>query len=61
MQIVTEFSGGLELLFGGLKKIEVDVPEGSSIKDLLRYLTRNYIKERPELFIQGDTMYFFIV
>lgn len=57
MNILVEFSGGLELLFGGSKKLNLCLQQDSSIKDLLQILKTSHIKERPELFLQDQTMY----
>lgn len=52
-----EFSGGMELLFGGVKSAEVQVPDDSKIRDLLVVIRDKLLKERPELFMSGSTMY----
>lgn len=57
MKVNVEFSGGLESLFGGVKQLVIDVPDGGKIKDLLQILKRSYVTERIDLFMQGDTMY----
>lgn len=53
-------SGGLELLFGKVKRFDVDVPEGASggltVGGLIAWMAANLLKERPELFISGDTV-----
>ncbi|CAH1786260.1 unnamed protein product, partial [Owenia fusiformis] len=57
--ITIEFSGGAELLFGKTKKHNVALPESSeqwTIKSLLVWIRDNMLKERPELFMQGDTV-----
>ncbi|XP_066569205.1 ubiquitin-related modifier 1 isoform X2 [Amia ocellicauda] len=54
-----EFGGGAELLFGGVKDHQVQLPnqaEPWDIRQLLVWIKRNLLKERPELFIQGDTV-----
>ncbi|XP_030063804.1 ubiquitin-related modifier 1 isoform X2 [Microcaecilia unicolor] len=54
-----EFSGGAELLFGGLKKHHVTLPIQSDtwdIRHLLVWIKQNLLQERPELFIQGDSV-----
>lgn len=60
MNIVLEFSGGAELLFGKVKKHEVILPPVDTctwtIKELLKWIKLNMLKERPELFIHGDTV-----
>lgn len=55
--IVLEFSGGAELLFGHTKQHKVDLPhspEPWTIKSLLVWIKENLLQERPELFLQGE-------
>ncbi|XP_065068150.1 ubiquitin-related modifier 1-like [Rhopilema esculentum] len=59
VEICLEFSGGAELLFNKVKKHNVCLPEGSTkwdIRKLLIWIKENLLKERPELFIQGDSV-----
>ncbi|KAH0933163.1 hypothetical protein HID58_010280 [Brassica napus] len=61
MQLTLEFGGGLELLCDSEKihKVNVDLPNGVeelTMKDLLSWVRTNVIKERPEMFIKGDTV-----
>ncbi|XP_073454096.1 ubiquitin-related modifier 1 isoform X1 [Aquarana catesbeiana] len=59
IDLVLEFGGGAELLFEGIKKHQVTLPSRSDpwdIKHLLVWIKDNLLKERPELFIQGDTV-----
>ncbi|KAE8737768.1 hypothetical protein FOCC_FOCC016767, partial [Frankliniella occidentalis] len=59
LEITLEFGGGAELLFGNLKKHQVTLPacEGKwTIRSLLTWMKDNLLKERPELFIQGETV-----
>ncbi|XP_036974120.1 ubiquitin-related modifier 1 isoform X2 [Acanthopagrus latus] len=54
-----EFGGGAELLFDGVKEHHVTLPSQSEpwdVKQLLVWIQRNLLKERPELFVQGDTV-----
>ncbi|EGW00179.1 Ubiquitin-related modifier 1-like [Cricetulus griseus] len=51
--------GGAELLFDGVKKHQVTLPgqEGPwDIRNLLVWIKKNLLKERPELFIQGESV-----
>nr|XP_042101574.1 ubiquitin-related modifier 1 isoform X2 [Ovis aries] len=51
--------GGAELLFDGVKKHQVTLPgqeEPWDIRSLLVWIKKNLLKERPELFIQGDSV-----
>ncbi|XP_063792695.1 ubiquitin-related modifier 1 [Pseudophryne corroboree] len=59
MCLQLEFGGGAELLFQGIKKHHVTLPVQSvpwDIRQLLVWIKENLLKERPELFIQGDTV-----
>ncbi|KAM7356144.1 ubiquitin-related modifier 1 [Cochliomyia hominivorax] len=58
LKIILEFSAGAELLFGNIKKREISLPgtEKWSIRNLLKWMHSNILTERPELFIQGDTV-----
>ena len=48
----------MELLFKGQKEIAVELPEGvQNIQNLLAHVRDHVLQERPELFMQGDTMY----
>ncbi|XP_067825601.1 ubiquitin-related modifier 1 [Heptranchias perlo] len=54
-----EFRGGAELLFNGVKNQHITLPSQSApwdIRQLLVWIKTNLLKERPELFIQGDTV-----
>ncbi|XP_024906954.1 ubiquitin-related modifier 1 isoform X1 [Pteropus alecto] len=56
---VTSERGGAELLFDGVKKHQVTLPgqeEPWDIRNLLVWIKKNLLKERPELFIQGDSV-----
>ncbi|KAA8515988.1 hypothetical protein F0562_019167 [Nyssa sinensis] len=62
MQLTLEFGGGLELLCNSVKIHNVDVDlqsqagEKLTMKDLLAWVHTNLIKERPEMFMKGDTV-----
>lgn len=61
VEVKVEFAGGAELLFNNVKKHTLQLPaqESSSpwtIKDLIQWIKMNLLKERPELFVQGDTV-----
>ncbi|XP_047016797.1 ubiquitin-related modifier 1 isoform X3 [Ictalurus punctatus] len=54
-----EFGGGAELLFDGVKDHHVTLPSQSEpwdVKQLLVWIQKNLLKERPELFVQGDSV-----
>ncbi|XP_041983692.1 ubiquitin-related modifier 1 homolog [Aricia agestis] len=61
------FGGGAELLFDKIKKRDIELPalqkyfpdsqrETWTIKDLLVWIKDNLLRERPELFLQGDSV-----
>ncbi|CAI5984969.1 unnamed protein product [Closterium sp. NIES-64] len=61
VRLQIEFSGGLELLFGGEKKQSVDVTvtgeDGQlSMAPLLAWMRVHMLKERPEMFLKGPTV-----
>lgn len=48
----------MELLFEGKKELLLDLALAApTIQDLLGYMRDRVLKERPELFMQGNTMY----
>ncbi|OWF56097.1 ubiquitin-related modifier 1-like [Mizuhopecten yessoensis] len=59
LRICLEFSGGAELLFNKTKKHEVTLPvceKDWTIGSLLPWMRETMLKERPELFMQGNTV-----
>ncbi|CAH0730850.1 unnamed protein product, partial [Brenthis ino] len=67
LKLQIHFGGGAELLFDKIKKREVELPplnkyfpdcnrDEWTIKDLLIWIKDNLLKERPELFLQGDSV-----
>ena len=67
LDCVAEFTGGSELLFGGQKRLALKLPARISndgkadpngrpftVRDLLVHLRRQHLKDRPELFVQGE-------
>ncbi|XP_059311136.1 ubiquitin-related modifier 1 homolog 1-like [Lycium barbarum] len=61
MQLTLEFGGGLELLCDSVKihNINVDPQDGEkqlTMKNLLSWVRTNVIKERPEMFMKGDSV-----
>ncbi|CAN0824620.1 Ubiquitin-related modifier 1 homolog 2 [Linum grandiflorum] len=61
MRLTLEFGGGLELLCDSVKihQANVDLENESqklTMKDLLGWVRKNLIKERPEMFMKGDTV-----
>lgn len=57
MKLTVEFAGGLEYLFGGKQSLFLDVPEATTIKDLISILVEQHLQERKELFILDDSVY----
>ena len=55
-----EFSGGAESLFNNIKKHDVRLPDNQlqpwTLKSLIKWVQDNLLKERPELFVLGDTV-----
>ncbi|CAN6175347.1 unnamed protein product [Urochloa humidicola] len=62
MHLTLEFGGGLELLLENstkVHKVEVPVKDGEGkvpMKGLLSWVKANLIKERPEMFVKGDSV-----
>ncbi|KAI3943806.1 hypothetical protein MKW98_004311 [Papaver atlanticum] len=60
MKLTLEFGGGLELLCESVKTHNVDVDQTKekklTMKDLLSWVRTNLIKERPEMFMKGDSV-----
>ena len=59
LRLTIEFSGGAELLFDKVKSHKVTLPVDGTTWDLRRlisWISSNLLKERPELFVQGDTV-----
>ncbi|XWS35722.1 hypothetical protein CRYUN_Cryun20dG0020700 [Craigia yunnanensis] len=61
MQLTLELGGGLELLCESVKvhNVNVDLPKGAdklTMKDLLSWVRTNLIKERPEMFMKGESV-----
>ncbi|MBA0714898.1 hypothetical protein Golax_013840, partial [Gossypium laxum] len=58
---IVRCSGGLELLCESVKihNVNVDLPKGAdklSMRDLLAWVRTNLIKERPEMFMKGESV-----
>ncbi|KAJ8499886.1 hypothetical protein OPV22_010438 [Ensete ventricosum] len=61
MHLTLEFGGGLELLCQSTKIHSVDVKpkpgeDKLAMRDLLVWVKSNLIKERPEMFMKGDSV-----
>jgi hypothetical protein len=51
MKVSIDLCGGLETLFGGDTKIEIEVDEGTTMEALIEKMKTEHLKEREELFI----------
>ncbi|CAL1280017.1 unnamed protein product [Larinioides sclopetarius] len=59
MDINVKFSGGLELLFKNQKDYNIKLPDSNekwTMKSLIAWVKENLLQERPELFVQGETV-----
>jgi ubiquitin related modifier 1 len=75
IHVTVELGGGLELLFGNIKRHEIELGSGASAptgsgaaaaaaaagaqftaRDLLAHMAAHLLRERPELFLAGDTV-----
>jgi ubiquitin related modifier 1 len=60
MYLNLEFAGGAELLFGKQKNHSIDLPDQKespwTIRTLLVWIREHLLRERPELFLQGDSV-----
>jgi ubiquitin related modifier 1 len=54
IQVTLLFGGGAEILMGGVRETDIDIPEGSKMSDLLVWMKDKLIQERPELLIKDD-------
>ena len=55
-QVAVEFAGGLDLLFGKVDKLQLTLEKGWNMKKLIEHLRDNYLKERTEMFVSGDSV-----
>ncbi|KAJ3200999.1 hypothetical protein HDU82_008450, partial [Entophlyctis luteolus] len=57
MDVELQFSGGMELLFDNCKSLKVSLPpECATMRDVIAFTKTHYLKDRPELFVQGDSV-----
>ncbi|KAK3853199.1 hypothetical protein Pcinc_040248 [Petrolisthes cinctipes] len=57
MKVTLEFRGGAELLVNGVAQHPVDLDGCKwTVARLLTWIQDNLIQERPELFLQGDSV-----
>ena len=57
IKIQCEFQGGLQVLFKDQQTLSLDIPEGSTIMDLIKILEKEFVSRTPELFtIEGHNL-----
>ncbi|XP_002161027.3 ubiquitin-related modifier 1 [Hydra vulgaris] len=59
LKVIVEFNGGAELLFENVKEHNVELDSTHTtwnIQKLIFWIKDNLLKERPELFIQDQTV-----
>lgn len=59
MEVNVEFSGGIELLFGGVQRHTLKLPAQQrpwTLKDLIAWIKANILKGSPESFVEGETV-----
>ncbi|XP_025832541.1 ubiquitin-related modifier 1 [Agrilus planipennis] len=59
LQVNVEFGGGAELLFDNKKTVTISLPEKKekwTIEHLLIWIKDNLLKERQEMFLQGNSV-----
>jgi len=59
LSITIEFGGGAELLFDNKRKMSLTLPASDkkwTIERLIQHLKDNHLSERPELFVQGNSV-----
>lgn len=59
IRVTVEFSGGAEFLFNNEKRKQLSLPANEhkwTLRHLINYLKVHHLKEREELFVQGDSI-----
>lgn len=59
MHVTVDFSGGAELLFDNVKKHRVELQEQAqawTLRLLIAWIKEHLLRERPELFVLGETV-----
>lgn len=60
VEVLVELMGGTELLFANQRQFRVKLTKNTdkkcNLKTLIDCLKNNHLKERPELFVSGDTV-----
>ncbi|XP_075243609.1 ubiquitin-related modifier 1 homolog [Convolutriloba macropyga] len=57
-KVSIELSGGAQFLFGNQTKFDLldEIKEGTTVAELIQWLTANKLQEREELFVKGDSV-----
>jgi ubiquitin related modifier 1 len=61
VRVTVEFTGGMDLLFGGVKEADIDVvpsapDKPATVVDVMVYCRDRLLTERPELFMKGGSV-----
>lgn len=59
VKVQVEFAGGAELLFDNVKKHALTLPSQEqpwTVRLLISWIRTHLLKQRPELFVQGETV-----
>ena len=59
LRVKVELSGGAELLFDNVKQHDITLDKDDTawtLRRLLAWIERNLLKERPELFLKGESV-----
>ena len=60
VRVRVEFSGGMDLIFGGVKETDIDVAPAAgqplTVTDVMVHCRDKLLKERPEFFMKGDSV-----
>lgn len=52
--ITVLFGGGAEILIGGIREKDLEIPSDYKMSDLISWMKDNLIQERPELLVKDD-------
>ena len=60
VHVKIDFAGGMDLLFGGVKEVDIDVVRSDeapvTIVDVMVHCRDKLLTERPELFMKGNSV-----
>ena len=55
--VTIELAGGLDLLFGNKKSLSLELPASPlTMRAVIALLQKHHLRERPELFVQGESV-----